>query len=118
MPALVWMAPRIILVVEDEYYLADDCAACVRSAGFDVAGPYGAMEEIPEIGDICGAVLDINLRGARIYPLLDHLLAMNIPVVLYTGYSVLPEKYAAVPRVIKPAHCSEAVQSLCLQITE
>ncbi len=111
------MAPRIILVVEDEYYLADDCVTCVRGAGFDVAGPYSAMEDIPEIGDICGAVLDINLKGTWIYPLLDRLLAMNIPVVLYTGYSDLPEKYAAVPRVIKPAHCSEAVKSLCLRIT-
>jgi hypothetical protein len=62
-------------------------------------------------------VLDINLRGTWVYPLLDRLLAMNIPVTLYTGYAALPDKYAAVPRVTKPTHCSEAVRMLCLQIT-
>jgi len=71
--------PLTILVVEDEYYLADDCAASVRRAGFSVAGPYGGIEEIPNIS---GAVLDINLRGSPVYPLLDQLLARNIPVVL------------------------------------
>ena len=111
------MTPRTILVVEDEYYLADDCAGCVRDAGFDVAGPYGSLEDIPEISSICGAVLDINLRGTWVYPLLDRLLAMNIPVTLYTGYSEVPDKYAAVPRVTKPAHCSEAVAILRLRIT-
>jgi DNA-binding NtrC family response regulator len=111
------MTPRTILVVEDEYYLADDCATCVRDAGFAVAGPYGSMDDIPEIGDICGAVLDINLRGTWVYPLLDRLLAMNIPVILYTGYAELPDKYAAVPRVTKPALCSEAVTSLRLLFT-
>jgi|SRR6185437_11616105 DNA-binding response OmpR family regulator len=111
------MTRRTILVVEDEYYLADDCATCVREAGFDVAGPYDAIEDVPEISGICGAVLDINLRGTWVYPLLDRLLAMNIPVTLYTGYAALPDKYAAVPRVTKPTHCSEAVRMLCLQIT-
>jgi len=38
-------------------------------------------------------------------------------VTLYTGYAALPDKYAAVPRVTKPTHCSEAVRMLCLQIT-
>jgi DNA-binding NtrC family response regulator len=111
------MTPRTILVVEDEYYLADDCATCVRSAGFDVAGPYGSLEEIPDISGITGAVLDINLRGTWVYPLLDRLLAMKIPVILYTGYAELPTKYAAVPRVTKPAPCSEAVDELRALIT-
>jgi DNA-binding NtrC family response regulator len=95
------MSPRTILVVEDEYFLADDCAAVVKRAGFDVAGPYGTIEEIPDISGIAGAVLDVNLRGSWVYPLLDRLLALNIPVTIYTGYNELPEKYATVSRVIK-----------------
>jgi DNA-binding NtrC family response regulator len=110
------MTPRTILVVEDEYFLADDCALCVRKAGFDVAGPYGTLEEIPDLSGISGAVLDINLRGSWVYPLLDRLIAMNIPVTIYTGYSALPRKYDAVSRVMKPAHCSKAVDDLCRQI--
>ena len=110
------MTPRTILVVEDEYFLADDCASLMRKAGFDVAGPYGTVEEVPELPNISGALLDINVRGTSIFPLLDRLLATNIPVVLYTGYSDVPERYASVPRVIKPARCADAVKALRLQI--
>jgi DNA-binding NtrC family response regulator len=109
------MMPRTILVVEDEYFLADDCASLVKRAGFDVAGPYGSIEEDLDLKEIAGAVIDINLRGTGVFPLLDRLLEMNIPVVVYTGYNELPEKYAMVPRVIKPTHCSEAVKALCRQ---
>jgi hypothetical protein len=60
------MTPRTNLVVEDEYYLADDCATCVREAGFDVAGSYDAIEDVPEITGVRGVVLDINLRAVKI----------------------------------------------------
>ena len=39
------LSGRRVLVVEDEYYLADDIGRALRSAGADVAGPVGEVED-------------------------------------------------------------------------
>jgi DNA-binding response OmpR family regulator len=61
------MTRRRILIVEDEILLGDECASHVESAGFEVAGPYSALEDVPEdLAGIAGAILDINvLVGLR-----------------------------------------------------
>jgi CheY-like chemotaxis protein len=108
-----------ILIVEDEYFIADHCADLVRKAGFAVAGPFYSLEDVDvRLWEIDGALLDINLRGASVYPLLDDLLDWRIPVTLYTGYALeaLPAKYAGLSHVLKPNKPSEAVKELCRQI--
>ena len=108
-----------ILIVEDEYFLADDCADLVRKAGFAVAGPFYSLADVRvNLWDIDGALIDINLRGVCVYPLLDDLLDWRIPVTLYTGYAreTLPAKYAGLSHVLKPSKPSEAVKELCRQI--
>jgi len=51
-----------------------------------------------------GAVLDINLRGERAYPVADALSDRGVPFVFTTGYDtqVIPAPYARVPRCEKP----------------
>jgi hypothetical protein len=53
---------------------------------------------------IDAAILDINLRGKEIFPVVDALIARRIPVVFATGYdaSSVPSAYAAIPRWEKP----------------
>jgi DNA-binding response OmpR family regulator len=110
------MTRRTILIVEDEYFIADDCAQFVRAAGFDVAGPFGRIDEalLTQLDGIQGALLDINLAGECVYPLLDKLLSKNIPVTIYTGYEkhALPDKYAGLPIITKPSNCKEAIARL------
>lgn len=102
-----------ILLVEDEYFIADDCASVLRKAGFDVAGPFAAPEEAASsLSAIDGALVDINLRGATAYPLIDELVQREIPVVIYTGYPDLPAKYEGLPRFQKPQGCESAVDYL------
>ncbi|MGF6433532.1 hypothetical protein [Bradyrhizobium sp. Pha-3] len=36
---------RTILIVEDEYFIADDCAALARQAGYHVVGPFASIDE-------------------------------------------------------------------------
>ncbi|WLA78880.1 hypothetical protein [Bradyrhizobium elkanii] len=38
-------AMRTILIVEDEYFIADDCAALARQAGYHVVGPFASIDE-------------------------------------------------------------------------
>ena len=102
-----------ILLVEDEYFIADDCASVLRNAGFDVAGPFAAPEEAAgSLSAIDGALVDINLKGVTAYPLIDELVQREIPVVIYTGYPDLPAKYDGLPRFQKPQGCESAVDYL------
>ncbi|MGY2806444.1 response regulator [Bradyrhizobium sp. USDA 4506] len=111
---------RTILIVEDEYFIADDCATLARQAGYHVFGPFASIDEArPHASGASGALIDINVNGTSSYKLIDTLLAMGTPVTLYTGYdpSTLPEKYAHLPVVTKPRGCAEALGILCKQMS-
>jgi DNA-binding response OmpR family regulator len=59
------------------------------------------------------AVVDINLRGELSYALIDQLYDLGVPVVVVSGYSVLPqltEKVAAVLQ--KPLNGAELLVAL------
>ncbi|VIO65139.1 hypothetical protein CI1B_02360 [Bradyrhizobium ivorense] len=110
---------RTILIVEDEYFIADDCASLVRQAGYRVAGPFCSIDDArPHLADACGALVDVNVNGTISYGLIDDLLKMGTPIALYTGYdkSNLPERFAHIPVVTKPRGCAEALEVLCEQI--
>ena len=79
-----------ILVLEDEYFLADDIVRELRVHGARVIGPLGGLEEARSILDddsaIDAAVLDINLRNDMVFPVARTLRARNVPFVFTTGY--------------------------------
>jgi DNA-binding NtrC family response regulator len=108
-----------ILIVEDEYFIADDCASLARQAGYHVVGPFASIDEarLHAFG-ASGALIDINVNGTASYKLIDALLEMGTPVTLYTGYdaSTLPEKYSQLPVVTKPRGCAEAIELLRKQM--
>ncbi len=99
---------RQILIVEDEYLLADDLVETLTAAGADIIGPIpsldGAMALLDETARIDAAVLDINLRGDKVFPLAAALEARDIPFVFSTGYDAwaIPEQFADRPRIEKP----------------
>ena len=56
------MTQHRVLIVEDEFFLADDCALHAEESGFEVAGPYSRLEDVPQ--DLVGisvAILNIDL---------------------------------------------------------
>lgn len=99
---------RRLLVVEDEYIVAMDLAGMLEDRGVTVIGPAASVKDalalISAEEVIDGAVLDINLRGERAYPVADALRARGVPFVFATGYDAwtIPEPYADVPRCEKP----------------
>jgi DNA-binding response OmpR family regulator len=84
------MAGRRVLVIEDEYFIADDLARAIASLGADVIGPLGEIEDAESILNagtaIDGAVLDINIRNEMIFPLARTLRSRNVPFIFTTGY--------------------------------
>jgi CheY-like chemotaxis protein len=102
------LAGRRVLVVEDEYFVADDIARALHQLGADVIGPFASRDEalasFVTDGDVDVAVLDINVRGETIYPLVEALRERGVPFVFATGYAEgsLPPAYRNSPRWEKP----------------
>jgi DNA-binding NtrC family response regulator len=102
-----------VLIVEDEYFIADDCATLMHRSGLDVIGPVATVEDgLALIGDADAALVDINLGGQSSYPLLEQLVQRAIPTVIYTGYERLPQRYAHLPFFPKPFSCQRAVDHI------
>ncbi|SFL67008.1 CheY chemotaxis protein or a CheY-like REC (receiver) domain [Methylorubrum salsuginis] len=109
---------RRVLVVEDDYFWADELAGGLRRAGVAVLGPTGTLASAlallaPE-PELDGAVIDMNLRGERADPLVDRLLALRVPVLLVTGYecSSLSVAHAGLPCLEKPVALAPVLNAL------
>lgn len=89
---------RRVLVVEDEYFLADDIMQALTALGARVVGPYSDLHEAAAVVDrdvaIDAAIMDINLRDQMVFPLARLLRSRKVPLVFTTGYdrsSIEPE---------------------------
>jgi DNA-binding response OmpR family regulator len=106
------LSGRRILVVEDEYLIADDITQALLSAGAEVLGPVATAADAAELiaaeGRIDAAILDINLRDGAVFPAADTLAERNIPFAFATGYEEwsLPERFQGRPIVEKPFKAS------------
>jgi len=100
---------RRILIVEDDYLLAQILADFLEQAEIEVIGPVGSLDEALALvendpGSFDGAILDINLHGSKSYPIADALAARSIPFLFATGYGrdALEGRYRDHPRCEKP----------------
>ena len=107
-----------VLVVEDEFLIADELRGELAGAGAQVLGPIGHLEGALTLaraeGTIDAAVLDLNLGGTEVFPLADLLIERGVPVVFSTGYDAasLPSRFAAVPTCLKPVPISALVTAV------
>jgi DNA-binding response OmpR family regulator len=106
-----------ILVVEDEYYLADDLARALHREGAETVGPVAtaaAADKLIAAGGIDCAVIDLNLRGSMAFTLADRLLEAGIPFLIASGYTreSLPERFRGVPQIEKPCAAEQVVKCI------
>lgn len=108
MPNAGGLWSRYVLVVEDEYMIADDIVCELRKAGAEVIGPAASVPQairlIAQTPQLDVAVLDINLRETLAYPLIDRLIEADVRVLITSGYDegMIPERYRHLPRCEKP----------------
>lgn len=110
-----------VLVVEDDYFIADEICATLRNGGAEVLGPAPDIEhglDMVKSQRIDCAVLDINLHGHLAFSLASELKRRGTPSIFATGYdsSVLPESFSGSVRLEKPVDLAallEAVRSAC-----
>ena len=110
---------RCILVVEDEYYLADHFQSIVESAGGLVVGPYDSVAQVLDYlaGDaveLDGASLDVTLLDGKVYPVADRLTALRIPFLFASGGARddIPACFADAQLVRKPLSPDDLVDAL------
>lgn len=96
-----------VLAAEDEFLVGVQLEEDLRAAGYMVFGPFSTLEAAVRASrrerfDV--AVLDINLKGEKVYPLADELLARGIPLILMSGYVAtdLPERFRSSSLIAKP----------------
>lgn len=106
-----------VLVVEDEFYLADDFRKWLENAGAVVAGPTG---NVAEAAVILGsekpdaAVVDINLGYGPTFELASKLRAEGVPFIFATGYdeASIPAQHVNTPRLEKPFGPEQLVRAV------
>lgn len=111
-------AGRRILIVEDEFFFAEETAHAVRQAGGVVLGPVASVEEALALIDagqqVDGAVLDIKLGDQTSFPVARTLRERGIPLIFVTGYDdwFIPQEHEDVPLYSKPMDADNVVRVL------
>ena len=117
MTVLPSLAGLAVLVVEDDYYLADDTQRALAAAGAQVAGPYArvadSLSRLAEGRIDCG-VLDVNLGEGPSFVTARMLKKQRVPFVFLTGYGreVLPEGFGDVELLEKPVEIRELLDAV------
>ena len=111
-----------VLVVEDEYYIADDLRRHLKDAGAYVVGPCPTMKTAQAAlnsEQVDCAVIDLNLNGESAAPIAERLSELRIPFAIATGYGSesVPERYSSTPRCEKPFDPA-ALVALLAQLTK
>jgi CheY-like chemotaxis protein len=106
-----------ILVVEDEYFLADETRRKLQKLGATVVGPTGRVDnalELIEEQHIDAAILDIHLDGDLVFPVAEKLETLGIPYVFATGYdpSIIPARFSGFILSEKPIDLEHIAKAL------
>ena len=111
------LAGERVMIVEDDFLLADDLGRNLTLAGAEIVGPFPTetaalasfVLHAPTL-----AVLDVNLGGGPSFDLARALIDRSIPVVFLTGYDddAFPDDLATIARLKKPAEIRKIVSVL------
>ncbi|MGY8679391.1 response regulator [Bradyrhizobium sp. UFLA05-153] len=96
-----------VLILEDEYFIADDLSEILKSHGATIVGPLGDLidaERQVTRDHFDFAIVDVNLRGESTYGIADQLARQGRPFAFATGYGAgaIPERFRDVKRFDKP----------------
>lgn len=107
-----------VLIVEDEWIVAEDHAMIFRDAGFGVVGPASTVAQAMELidqQDIDVATLDVSLADDEAsYPVAERLVNLGVPFLFLSGYlnHDLPEEYRQQQVLSKPTTPEQLVRAV------
>ncbi len=97
-----------VLIVEDEYLVAETYRSAVEELGYEVKGPAPTVEfalDLLERDPVDCALLDVLLRGRLVIPVARRLQEIGVPFVFLSGADVrdvLPDEFHDVRVLEKP----------------
>ncbi len=83
------LAGRRVMVVEDELLVAMMIEDVLNDHGCTVIGPFSNVADALAAAStqvLDAALLDVNLRGEKIFPVAELLSDRSVPFLLLTGY--------------------------------
>lgn len=108
----------LILVAEDQPFVALDLAMAVIAAGGQVMGPAASVKDAMDLidsGQPLGAILDVNLSDGDISPVAERLLGQGVPIIVQTGVGLpagLAARFPNLPVYLKPCDAEAVVSHL------
>ena len=110
-------ASKRILVVEDELMIRMLLQDMLTGLGYTLAGEAGGIEEALALAKQCEfdvAILDVNLNGQPISPVVEVLIERRLPFVFATGYGQrgVPELYRTSPTLQKPFQADALAEAI------
>jgi two-component SAPR family response regulator len=108
----------LVLICEDEPFVALDLAISVEAAGGNVLGPLARVSEaMTLLGEriVDAAILDVNLKDGDVSPVALRLLELNVPFVMQSGVGLpddLKTSDPALPLFMKPVQSTVLIQNL------
>jgi DNA-binding LytR/AlgR family response regulator len=108
-----------VLVVEDQYYQADETRRALEAAGAAVLGPYGSAAQALQSREPDCAVLDINLGAGADFALARLMATRGVPLVLLTGYDEksIPNDLRRAAHLRKPTEAWRIVAAVKSQLS-
>ncbi|MCL7999799.1 response regulator [Brucella sp. 21LCYQ03] len=106
-----------VLIVEDEYFLADETRRKLQKLGAVVVGPTGNVQDALELiktSFVDAAILDVHLGDELVFPVADELERGDIPFVFATSYdtSIIPVKFTGFVFCEKPTELEKIAAAL------
>jgi DNA-binding response OmpR family regulator len=106
-----------VLVVEDDYFVAQDLCSILRTRGATVVGPARSVSVGRELANAhrpdC-ALLDIKMHGEYAFELAEELQTRGVRTVFTTGYdtSFIPPRLRHTACLQKPVDTNALVQTI------
>jgi CheY-like chemotaxis protein len=110
-------ASKRVLIVEDELMIRMLLEGMLTDLGHTVAAEAGSIEEamtLAKEAEFDIAVLDVNLNGQPITPVVEVLVQRGLPFVFASGYGQrgVPEQYRSSPTLQKPFQVDALAQAI------
>lgn len=110
-------AGKRVLVVEDEFLLADETRRKLEQLGAVVVGPTARVLNALSLIDkqmIDVAILDILLDGDEVFPVAEYLKERGIPFVFASAFwpSAIPERFRGYVLCDKPVELENIARGL------
>ncbi|CCM78488.1 response regulator [Rhizobium mesoamericanum] len=108
-----------VLIVEDEYFLADETRRRLQDLGATVVGPAAKVSRALDLiarEHIDAAIIDVYLGDELAFAVADELEERGISFVFATGYdpSSMPGKYKRFALCVKPIELERVAVALSL----